>query len=175
MRNLQSALQGLNLLVLALMFVLAGSALAHAEEIYHWVDADGVHHYSQSPPPKASSAVQTLQVDGSQPASYDPAEDRYNLAAQEAAMQALRDKLAESKKSQQQEQKNSAANTIVYYPEPNVGHQIFYPPGYHARPPNGSPAPKPPHRPSRHDGKPDRPGTLPEETPPASRSLKPRP
>ncbi len=167
MRNLKLTVKSPGLLLL--VHILAWPVLGHATEIFHWVDADGVHHFSESPPAAASNEVQTLQVDGSQPASYDPDEDRYNIAAQEAAMQELRDKREESRKNQQQDQQPSPPNTVVYYPQADVGNAIFYPPGYR---------PKPPHRPDRPDGKPDKPGTLPEEIPPASwpfRPLRPRP
>lgn len=165
-------------LALGLGLSLGWPALVNAEEIYYWVDANGVHHFSESPPPKASAEVRTLQVNGSQPASYDPTEDRYNIAAQEVAMQELRDKLEESRKNQPQDQAPSSASTVVYYPQPDVGNAILYPPGYHARPPHWSPWPKPPHHPSPPDGKPDKPGNLPDDESPASltfRPLRPRP
>ncbi|MDZ4729574.1 MAG: DUF4124 domain-containing protein, partial [Xanthomonadales bacterium] len=118
-----SKLRQLNLLLLV---ALAGawSIAVQAEEIYHWVDADGVYHYSQSPPPAANSEVRTLDVDGSQPASYDPEADLYNIAAQKAATQAVWDKLAEDKKASQNTP-DRTKNTVIYYPEPDSGNNIF--------------------------------------------------
>jgi len=172
MRKLKSSLKSLNNSVFGfgpgfgLVLALAWPMLAQAEAIFHWVDANGVHHFSQSPPPDGSGEVRTMEVNGSQPASYDPEEDRYNLAAQEATMQARRDKLEESRKNQQQDQQPSTSSTIVYYPEPATGNQILYPPGYRPGFPHWPNRPKPPHHPDRPDGWPEKPGTLPEEEPP---------
>jgi hypothetical protein len=156
---------------LRLCLVLIGTALAGpvamAEQIYHWVDEQGVNHYSQSPPPVVASPVETLEVDGSQPASYDPNEDRYNVAAQAEAMQALRDEMAESRKNRQQVKPSSGGNTVIYYPEPENHTEILYPPGYRPRPPR----PRPPgNRPDR----PPRPDTPPVDAPPASKPFRPR-
>ncbi|HKX56057.1 MAG TPA: DUF4124 domain-containing protein [Xanthomonadales bacterium] len=118
--------------------------LLHAAEIYHWVDADGISHYSQSPPPSDSGEVETLEVDGSQPASYDPNEDRYNVAAQEAAMQEMRDKMAENRKNKEK-QASSTQNTVIYYPQEESYGQILYPPGYwNDRPIRPGNRPRPP-------------------------------
>ena len=118
-----------------------------ASEIFHWVDADGVNHYSQSPPP-TSDAVQTLQIDGSQPASYDPNEDRYNVAAQAESTQAVYDKMAENRKNKQQAKQNTAANTVIYYPDPDNNNQVLYPPGgWYNRPNRPDNRPIPPNRP----------------------------
>jgi hypothetical protein len=118
-----------------------------AEEIYHWVDADGVSHYSQSPPPAESGEVSTLNVDGSQPASYDPNEDRYNVAAQQEAMQAKRDEMAENRKNRQQAAP-AGDNTVIYYPQEEDYDEIVYPPGYWGeRPDWPGNRPRPPHRP----------------------------
>ena len=177
MKNLRSVIRHPSLLMVTL--ALAWPLAAQAEEIFHWVDANGVHHFSQSPPPDGSGEVRTMEVNGSQPASYDPEEDRYNIAAQEAAMQERRQKLEESRKNQQQDQQPSTSNTVVYYPEPATGNQILYPPGYRPGFPNWPNRPKPPHHPDRPDGWPDRPVTLPEEEPPPAsfpfRPLRPRP
>lgn len=171
MKNMRSVMKNPTFLMFA--FVLAWPLLVQAEEIFHWVDANGVHHYSQSPPPEKADGVKTLQVDGSQPASYDPTEDRYNVAAQEIAMQERRDKLEESRKSQQQAQQTSTSNTVVYYPQPDAGNAILYPPGYRPIAPGWPNRPRPPHHPDRPGGKPDKPGTLPEETPPNSLPFRP--
>jgi len=118
-----------------------------AGEIYHWVDAEGVSHYSQSPPPDESGEVRTLDVDGSQPKSYDPTEDRYNIAAQQEAMQAKRDEMAENRKNRQPAQP-AGENTVIYYPEEENYDEVLYPPGYWGnRPDWPGNRPRPPHRP----------------------------
>jgi hypothetical protein len=123
------------------------SLMLAASEIYHWVDADGVSHYSQSPPTDTANTAETLQVDGSQPSSYDPEEDRYNVKAQAESTQAVYDKLAENRKNKQAQQ-NSVENTVIYYPQNEDYDNILYPPSYWNnlpnRPGNG---PRPPNRP----------------------------
>ncbi len=116
-----------------------------ASEIFHWVDADGTHHYSQSPPPDTPDSAETLHVDGSQPASYNPDEDIYDVAAQAEATQAVWDKMAESRKNRQT-QPSAAENTIIDYPHdgdrydtivyPNYGSRPGHHPGYRPRPPD---------------------------------------
>ncbi len=145
---------------------LAGPAVM-ADQIYHWVDEQGINHYSQSPPPEAASPVETLEVDGSQPDSYDPNEDRYNVAAQAEAMQALRDEMAESRKNRRQVQPAAAQNTVIYYPEPENYNEILYPPGYRPRPPR-------PHPPGNRPGRPPKPSNPPAEVPPATKPFRPR-
>jgi hypothetical protein len=143
-----------------------------ASEIFHWVDEQGVNHFSQSPPPDhvVDVEVRTLEIDGSQPASYDPKEDRYNVAAQAEAMQALRDELEQVRQEKRAAQQNAASNTVVFYPEQNAGSQILYPPGFWNRPGNRPPFPRPPRPPG---SKPDRPGTLPEDVRPPSQPFRP--
>lgn len=150
---------------LLVALVLAWPAGAVAGQVYHWVDADGVAHFSQSPP-AARDDVETLEIDGSRPASYDPEEDIYNVAAQQEAMQELRDRMAESRKNRQQAKPAAAENTVIYYPEPEYYDEILYPPGY---------GPRPPHlRPRPPGGRPDRPTAPPPEAPPASKPFRPR-
>ena len=135
------------------------SISAAAQQIYHWVDADGVSHYSQSPPPTESDSVETMQVDGSQPPSYDPNEDRYDVAGQQAAMQAMRDEMAENRKSKQK-QPSSPENTVIYYPREEDNNQVLYPPGYwDDRPDRPGNRPRPP-RPEPPIAKPNPPATL---------------
>jgi len=158
-------------------FALAITDNLFATEIFHWVDANGVNHFSESPPPTdtniSNSQVRTLEIDGSQPASYDPNEDRYNVAAQAEAMQAIRDKLAEDRKNRQPEPPSPAENTIEFYPEQYGGNGILYPPGYRPMPPNWGQNRPPGRPPNRPGGKPDRPTPLPEEIPPRSRPFRP--
>lgn len=137
-----SRLRQLNFIVLAAL-ASAWPWVTQAAEIYHWVDAEGVPHFSQTAPPQAVDEVKTLEIDGSQPAGYDPNEDIYNVAAQAEATQAVYDKLAENRKARQKEQ-STAQNTVIYYPEPDAYNQIRYPPVYRPRPPDRPPDPRPP-------------------------------
>jgi len=50
-------------IMLALCFV-AASAYAGQGQVYKWTDAGGVVHYSDAPPPKDVTNVQTVRVSG---------------------------------------------------------------------------------------------------------------
>lgn len=53
----------LPLLALAALCLLAASA-GHAGEVYQWKDANGVTHYSQTPPPKGSYQQRQITSSG---------------------------------------------------------------------------------------------------------------
>ena len=159
--------------ILTLFFgLVAGQPSAlWAQEIYSWVDENGVQHFSEVAPGDANKEVRKLEIDGSQPADYDPAEDRYNVAAQQAEMQELRDSLAESRKEKKEQRERElerqAANQVIYYPEPDYryGSNIYYPP-YRPLPPHGKPPFRPPF-------KPEHPVEPPIEEPPYSVPFRP--
>jgi hypothetical protein len=140
------------ILTLFLGLVASQSPTLCAQEIYSWVDENGVQHYSEVAPENSNHEVTELQIDGSQPADYDPTEDRYNIAAQQAEMQALRDSLEESRKEKKEQRERElerqAAAQVIYYPEPDFGYgsNIYYPP-YRPLPPHGKPPFRPPLRP----------------------------
>jgi len=54
---------------------------ATAGEIFKWVDAEGVVHYSDTRPHSVES-VETLRLEKTNPANYDPATDHYSVLAQ---------------------------------------------------------------------------------------------
>lgn len=61
---------------LLLCALLGAAALAHAERVYKWTDAQGVTHYSDSPPPAEAQNVQTVRVSGGdRPHADQPAAD----------------------------------------------------------------------------------------------------
>ena len=49
---------------LLLCALLGAAALAHAEQVYKWTDAQGITHYSDAPPPQDTQNVQTVRVSG---------------------------------------------------------------------------------------------------------------
>ena len=49
---------------LLLLALLCAAASASAEQVYKWIDAAGVVHYSDAPPPKDTQNVQTVRVSG---------------------------------------------------------------------------------------------------------------
>ena len=67
-------------LLTAAALAAAWSTAADAAEIYRWVDADGVVHYSDEKPDDEPFA--TLQLDDTRPANYDPTEDPYSIINQ---------------------------------------------------------------------------------------------
>lgn len=56
-----------------LLFVLAASLPAVAADMYSWIDANGVKHFSDSPPPANVQKAQKLKVKGSLTTSDDGA------------------------------------------------------------------------------------------------------
>lgn len=131
-----------SLLGAALLGLGAGLAtgLAEAEEVYRWVDADGVVHFSDKPPASAQAGVTTMAVDSQPPASYDPDEDRYNVEATAARTQALRDEQAQAREARRQQ--NATAPSVVQYPQ-SQAYAVDY--GY--LPPYNRPGFRPPLRP----------------------------
>jgi hypothetical protein len=56
-----------------------------ATEVYHWVDENGVAHYSQHAPAADVAGVSKMILEDTTPPDYDPEEDRYGVEAQAAA------------------------------------------------------------------------------------------
>jgi subtilisin family serine protease len=56
-----------------LLIALLAACSAQAAEVYKWVDANGVMHYSDSPPPKDAQKVEKVRVGGGLVAATDPA------------------------------------------------------------------------------------------------------
>jgi hypothetical protein len=89
------------LLHVGLFAVLAIATGAKAEEIYRWVDADGVVHYADARPEAAPSPVETLYIPDTNPPGYDPAAARREIVAEaeriRAELAALRQARAEQR------------------------------------------------------------------------------
>jgi hypothetical protein len=117
-----------------------------AQEVYRWVDENGVVNFSDKAPvvATANAVVNTLTLQDSTPTDYDPEEDIYNVAAQAERMQALRDEMAKDREARR-EQQNSAPRQAVtpYQKGVNYGYPYGYP--VYPRPPLRPPArPEPP-------------------------------
>lgn len=122
-------------------FMLQGVA---AQEVYRWVDENGVVNFSDKAPAAATANadVNTLTLQDAGPMDYDAEEDIYNVAAQAERMQSLRDKMAKDREARR-EQQNSADQQS---PAPSQrGVYYGYPYGYpvYPRPPIRPPV-KPP-------------------------------
>jgi len=117
-----------------------------ATEVYHWVDENGVVHFSQSAPPGNVSGVELMVLDTTQPVP-DPEEDLYGVEAQAERMALLRQQMAEKRELERERQRQSAGQAPAPnqqadpYGYPVYGRRPHYP-GY--RPPV---KPRPPVRP----------------------------
>lgn len=134
-------------IVLALLALLVGSSAALATEVYHWVDENGVSHFSQNAPPADVDGVKKMTLEDTTPPDYDPDEDRYNVAEQEKRMASMRDEMQEKRDAERERRRKAAEQ------QPVVQYQQSYPYGYPSflRPPSypGYPVrPQPPLRPN---------------------------
>ena len=126
------------------------AAPASATEVYRWVDANGVVHFSQTAPGAAVEGVSRQVVENPVPTGYDPEEDIYDVAGQRERMQALREEL-ERRRDAQRERERQAAPVRQNVPQ-GAGFPVFWGPGYRPpwrpRPPVEPPI-EPPVRPER--------------------------
>jgi hypothetical protein len=127
-----------------------------AQDIYRWVDAEGVIHFSDTPPATEVGEVETIAVDVGPPAAGAAGEVRFNIAATAERMQAIREELDEDLDARRDRQR-AAPPPVVQYPE-TTGYGLAWPygypgyPGYPARPrPPRPPRPDPPHGPPPAD------------------------
>lgn len=136
----------------------AWSILSQAQQVYRWVDEQGVVHFSDTAPVGESGEVSTLTIPDSRPAGYDPQQDVFNIEATRERTQALREELQGQREARRE--RNAAQPVVVQQPEQrNYGFPWDYPYGYpplRPRPPIG-PGGKPPWRP------PERPRSEPPE------------
>jgi len=123
-----------------IIVLLLATALAHAGEIYHWVDEDGVPHYSQTPPTDADVPVESRELDTSTPEDYDPDADEYSVMNQAARIHAEWAALAEQRAAEREtrrEERRAQASYDPGYDERRgwrYGREVWYPP-VHPRPP----------------------------------------
>ena len=94
--------------LLLLVALMACSTVTSASEIYHWVDENGVHHYSQNAPANASAPVNTMTVEDTRPSGYDPEEDIYDVAGQAERMAAMRQEMADRREKERERQQRLA-------------------------------------------------------------------
>ena len=129
------------ILLIACSLNLLPGASAWAQEVYRWVDEDGVVNFSDTAPPAADEAFATLRLEDTTPKGYDPEQDLYNVAAQAERMQALREDMERQREERRERLRDAPARSPEQYPE---GVRYGYPYGYpaYARPPA-----RPPERP----------------------------
>ena len=107
-----------------------------ATEVYHWVDENGVSHYSQSAPAADVAGVSKMILEDTTPPDYDPEEDRYGVEAQAARMALLREEMAEKREAQRERERNAPQQPVVQYRQPyQYGYSPFWLPPYYPSPP----------------------------------------
>lgn len=124
-------------------FMFCGPA-AWAQEVYRWVDGNGVVNYSDTAPRAVLEHIDTLRLEDTAPTDYDPSEDRYHVAAQAQRMQALREAMEKQREQRRESLRSTPAQTPQQYPQ---GARHGYPYGYpvYPRPPSRPPVgPRPP-------------------------------
>ena len=114
---------------------LLGSASLAAEPVYRWLDADGVTHFSQRPPPPGAAGV-TVQEAPTYQAAPDPDADYWSVTNQVQRMEAsglareqlrleqqrARRELEEAERQRIEAEQAAAApeppRQLIYYPVP---------------------------------------------------------
>lgn len=129
-------------LVSTTCLLLAALPLAQAAEVYRWVDAKGVVHYSDTMPEELRNDVDTLVLTEHNPPGYDPAEDPNSVMNQaerssERFAEIEKDRVEREEKRQQEiniylADQNRQSPYLYGYRNP-IFRPPFYPPQF---PPN---------------------------------------
>jgi hypothetical protein len=118
-------------------------------EIYHWVDEDGVAHFSQHAPAEHVSDVKTLEFQDTTPEDYDPQADHFGVQAQADRMSALREENEQLRAVNRERRARADEKVIIQYREAERGYYN----GYWNQPNR----PNRPGRPNRPQPKPENP------------------
>lgn len=114
-----------------------------ANEIYHWIDENGVANFSERAPGDHVSDVNTLKLPEVGPEEAETDEDPFNVAEQAEKMKVLREEMADRRAAKRQRDQMVEQRTVIEYRDPEPA----YPYGFGNRPnfPNRPPAkPEPP-------------------------------
>ena len=127
------------IITLTLLAAIASTNIV-ATEIYHWVDENGVSHFSQYRPGADTPNVSTKKVEENAP---DQVDDVYNLEAHEKRMTAWREEREKERKETRERNKQAAQQQPIKHSEPyrDYSHGFWYPPIYN-RPPHRPPIPR---------------------------------
>jgi len=116
------------------ILLLVPASLASAAQVYTWVDAMGVTHFSETPPPNPATDTQLVDIQPSPTSNDAPAKDFYSVINQAERMEKSRlanEKLAAEKEQaaaeaskaraeaaalQQRSYNNSSYDDTRYYP-----------------------------------------------------------
>ena len=131
------------IITLALLAAIASTNIA-ATEIYHWVDENGVSHFSQYRPGDDTPNVSTKKLEDTAP---DQVDDVFNLEAHEKRMTAWREEREKEREETRERKKQAAQQQPIKHSElyRDNSRGFWYPPIYN-RPPHRPPN-RPPHRP----------------------------
>jgi hypothetical protein len=134
--------------IVALAFLLLIAATnTGASEIYHWVDENGVSHFSQQPPSKDTQDVSTRTIIETTPVAGGEAEDIYDTKAHEERMAEWREQREQERKDARDRRDQDARQQPTYQQPESYGRRPYiYPPIY--RPPVRPPG-RPPYNPDR--------------------------
>jgi hypothetical protein len=109
-----------------------GIATGFAYEVYHWVDENGVAHYSQDKPDDSVKGVKKLQLEDTTPAGFDPTEDRYGVEQQAERMAELRENMDERREAARERRQSVPPAPVPIYqdPYPYSLNRLWLPPVY---------------------------------------------
>jgi hypothetical protein len=133
--------------VVLLLTIIASAELV-AAEIFHWVDENGVAHYSQNPPAGDTPNVSTQTIETPDLPENGEGEDIYNVKEHEERMIAWREERDKERKEARELKNQTVAQRPYEYRQQNDAYPwpYIYPPGN--RPPIRPPI-EPPHNPDR--------------------------
>ena len=120
--------------------VTSGRVTAAPFEVYHWVDEQGVDHYSQERPPAEVTGVRVLLLEDTTPTEFDPEEDLYGVEEQAIRMAALREEMQQRREAAAERERTAPRPPVVIYPEPYTSWP-WLTPAYPWRPPRPHPPP----------------------------------
>ena len=128
----------LTVITLASLTLFAGTSLC-AQEIFHWIDADGVQNFSQEQPAGEVPGLSKLYLEDTTPVDFDPEEDRFGIEEQADRMKALREEMEQRRIANQERQRHVVQQPVQQYQDPYQFYSrgLWYPPL----------RPRPPHRP----------------------------
>ena len=149
--------------ILGLLIMLAPPGLG-AETVFHWVDEDGVKHYSQNRPPKSTQGVELIDlVEGGQTDNgigISEADDPEGYAAHRENMDELWAGIeARREEVQKRESAQPTTEVVFHHVDDEFSYPLAFPP-YPVRPGH-----RPPHRPGHRPG--PEPPVEPPDSPPS--------
>jgi hypothetical protein len=131
-------------------------AYADGQRVYKWTDADGVTHYSQTPPPAGTPGVEDLDLKVPPAPPYSgPTAEELELKALQERTRALEKALEEERRAREEAEAQQEAEEILppEFVSPEDRYGLVYPWRPPLRPPRrrhpiGPPPLKPPETPN---------------------------